>query len=75
MLQVTDNGVGFSEELLSQLPHPEKGLLSRKNAGIGMYNVNQRLTILYHGRARLHVANQKQGGAQITILLPFSENT
>lgn len=74
MLQVTDNGVGFPEELLTQLPHPEKIHAARKNAGIGMYNVNQRLAILYHGKASLQISNRKQGGAQITILLPFSEN-
>lgn len=70
ILCVDDNGNGFSENLLQELNQGKKITTSKKDSGIGLYNVMQRLEILYHGEASITFSNRKEGGAHIEVKIP-----
>lgn len=70
ILCVDDNGNGFSENLLQELNQGKKITTLKKDGGIGLYNVMQRLAILYHGEASIVFSNRKEGGAHIEVKIP-----
>lgn len=68
---IEDNGNGFSADALAQLNSPVIQAPEATDHGIGIYNICQRLKILYNGRAWLHFANGDAGhGARVEIRLP-----
>jgi sensor histidine kinase YesM len=62
LLEVTDNGVGFSEE---QLASYNKGLFDRPEKGVGLQNVYTRMLRLY--RLPIRIENVPGGGARVTM--------
>lgn len=73
ILCVDDNGKGFAEDVMEKLNKGQQVTSDQKDGGIGLYNVWQRLVILYHGRAKLRFANRKEGGAHVEMLFPREE--
>lgn len=69
-LFICDNGDGFEEEILQCLNRHEK-LLNSEGEHIGIYNVCQRLLLLYGEQAQIHFSNSNHGGAQIHIRIPI----
>ncbi len=69
-IKIQDNGPGFSETMLSQLRQPADASFSNGDK-IGIRNIQRRLHILYQGQARIEFANAPEGGAIVTITLPF----
>lgn len=68
-LYIQDNGEGFRPEVLEKLKkHEIIHDLGREH--IGIYNVYQRLEILYQDRFRMVFANRQMGGAVVNIDLP-----
>lgn len=67
---ITDNGPGFSEEILALLRAKER-LCYDGRIHIGITNVRRRLEILYGSRAHLELHNCPDGGAQICVRLPL----
>lgn len=68
-LYIQDNGEGFRHEVLEKLKkHEIIHDLGREH--IGIYNVYQRLEILYQDRFRMVFANRQMGGAVVNIDLP-----
>jgi two-component system, LytTR family, sensor kinase len=57
-IKVEDDGPGFTSTDLEQ------------GSGIGLSNTRARLDRLYGGAARLVLANRKEGGAVVTVVLP-----
>ncbi len=70
ILCVDDNGNGFPENILQELNQGKKITTSKQDGGIGLYNVTQRLAILYHGKAGIIFSNRKEGGAHIEMKIP-----
>ena len=70
VLCVEDDGKGFEEEQLEALNRGKKIRQEKKESGIGLYNITQRLDILYQGRARLSFSNKKEGGARVEMRIP-----
>ncbi|GMQ59389.1 sensor histidine kinase [Vallitalea sediminicola] len=70
---VFDDGVGMSkeEEIELNMKINDKYLL--RNQGIGMYNVNQRIKILYGEEYGLRVISDKGIGTSIIIVLPHEK--
>ncbi len=64
VFSIADNGVGMDEEKLRELlvENPKAG-------GIGVWNINQRLKMLY-GR-ELKVISEKERGTKVTFSLPL----
>ncbi|MBM7866936.1 sensor histidine kinase [Heliobacterium gestii] len=67
-VQVTDNGGGIPESLLSRLAR--QPLPSQKGNGIGVHNVSQRLASLLGTDSRLFFANLPEGGCEARFFLP-----
>jgi two-component system LytT family sensor kinase len=61
LLTVADNGVGISDERLSSI---------LEQPGIGVSNVNERLSVLFGANYRLSVTSQLGEGTRTTIEIP-----
>ena len=70
VLCVEDNGGGFSEEVLEKLNRRQPITSGQADGGIGLYNVWQRLEILYDQRATMYFSNREEGGACVEMRLP-----
>lgn len=71
-LTIWDTGEGFSAEILEKLCRndwepTEDGKM------IGLYNVVQRLRLIYRGDVCIRFGNREGAGAQIDIIIPFEE--
>ncbi|MDK2807922.1 MAG: two-component system, sensor histidine kinase YesM [Clostridiales bacterium] len=64
---IADNGDGFSNEILEKLQRHEK-IVNEVGDHIGIYNVCQRLDILYDKKALINFFNEN--GACVSIYLP-----
>ncbi len=69
LLSVSDNGHGFSEELLGRIFEPYVTTKS-KGTGLGLPIV-KKIVEEHHGK--IAVSNLEQGGAEISILFPYPE--
>ncbi|WP_337098257.1 sensor histidine kinase [Paenibacillus sp. YIM B09110] len=67
-ISIQDSGSGFSEEALEQI-NSDYVLHKDDGANIGIWNVKQRLKLMYGNKASITAANS--GGACITIILPI----
>ncbi len=68
-IEIRDRGPGFSEEALSSAFTP---FFTTKRDGSGMGHALCREIVHGHG-GTIHLSNQKDGGAQVTIVLPGRE--
>jgi sensor histidine kinase YesM len=70
-ISVTDNGVGFKEEVLAELNetiHTKQfSFSSKSNNKIGLFNIYYRLKIQYKENAVFEIRNNEGCGATITI--------
>jgi sensor histidine kinase YesM len=68
VFKITDNGVGMDIDKLG-------GLLedNTKERGIGVWNINQRLKMLYN--TEIEVVSEAGSGTEVTFVLPLSNNT
>lgn len=67
-ISVTDNGVGFKEEVLSEYNEIIKNnQFSFSNHKIGLFNIYYRLKIQYKEDAIFEIRNNEDSGATITI--------
>lgn len=67
---ISDNGCGIPEQLLAKLG--QEPLQRDKGNGIGVYNVNQRLTGFFGTSAQLHFQNKPGGGCTVTFQIPLA---
>ncbi|WP_026674483.1 sensor histidine kinase [Alkalihalobacterium bogoriense] len=58
-ISVIDNGIGIEEERIHSLM--KEKVPSHTGTGIGLYNVNRRLQMMYDERASLQVTSNKKG--------------
>ena len=73
---LSDDGVGISEEKLAELnrqfsgeaPPPER---NQKRTGIALYNVNQRLRLLFGEPCGLYITSTPGLGTDVEVLLPL----
>ncbi|MDQ0484899.1 sensor histidine kinase [Guptibacillus hwajinpoensis] len=69
---VTDNGEGIPPERLSQLG--QMHVSSELGTGLGLYNVNRRLSMLYSNKATLHIRSTLHEGTTICFMIPTTED-
>ena len=67
---ISDNGSGYPESLLPELNLAELPDEDRE-AHIGIYNIKQRLKLIYGQQAVLHFENLASGGAAVHLRLPL----
>ncbi|MGG4147270.1 histidine kinase [Paenibacillus algorifonticola] len=68
---VQDTGKGFDEEVLKELQEGRK-LIREQGGQVGIWNICERLRLLYEGRAQISFANAHGGGAIVEIILPMN---
>lgn len=75
VIQVTDTGVGMSEEtreaLLKEPGNEEKKNINTAHTGLGVYAVHQRLRYLFGEGYGLSIESSKGQGTRIIIRIPF----
>ncbi len=69
-ITITDTGNGFPQSLLDAV-RSQQPLSDGTNVHIGIFNVQQRLQLIYEGRASLELTNTKPQGARVDITLPI----
>lgn len=69
-IAVLDSGEGFDEEILEQL-RDHQVICKKDGEHIGIYNVVQRLSLLYGDRAHILFGNREQGGALVEVYIPM----
>lgn len=76
LIMVSDNGIGMNEEQLKKLREgtereKEKGGdISAHGNGIALYNVNQRLKLLFGENYGLHIYSMEGKGTDVEIQMP-----
>ncbi|MBP1963038.1 sensor histidine kinase [Paenibacillus aceris] len=69
-ITIQDTGPGFPEDVLEGFRSGTQ-MTSTQGEHIGIWNVQQRLLLLYQSRAEISFANSASGGAVIVITLPL----
>jgi two-component system sensor histidine kinase YesM len=72
LLQVEDNGIGFTAEKLAQLQAEladESGEI-KLESGFGIGNVNKRIRLYYGKQYGLSIKSEDQAGTCVTIVIP-----
>ncbi|SEC45162.1 histidine kinase [Paenibacillus sp. GP183] len=70
VIQISDSGPGFSSDVLEKLTNGQS-LDQTKETHIGIMNTLQRLEFLYDKKARIRFSNIENGGACVTLHLPY----
>lgn len=68
---VTDNGIGISQEKLSQLG--KQVVHSKKGNGTALFNIFERLHGLYNRKASIKIESKEYYGTTVSIILPIYE--
>ena len=69
---VTDNGEGISQDRLMELG--KSHVHSQSGTGLGLYNVNRRLTMLFGNDASIQINSNQHEGTTICFLIPTTED-
>jgi len=70
-IEVADDGVGIPQEKLSHLLQDDLNSIKATRIGIGIRNVNNRLTRIYEGKGGLRITSTEGVGTQVEIFLPW----
>lgn len=68
-LEVSDNGMGMTQEKINQLLHGTDTVRS-KGSGIGIRNVQQRISIYFKGDYGLSIQSELDEGTMVQIRIP-----
>lgn len=70
-IQISDNGIGYSQEILDQLNSSENDLFAKEHVGIS--NLKHRIALIYKSNFQFAFYNKPNGGACALIYLPLLE--
>ena len=70
VIEISDDGVGMSEEVLSHIFDKHK--VNYKSNGVGVYNVHARLQLYYGESYGISYKSNPEGGTTATITIPIS---
>ena len=77
VLEIRDNGTGFSDEMLESLRarirEIEAGNVAIEKSGGHIGLVNTCLRLYYYSHGRMHVTIRNDSGAVITLVMPFGK--
>ncbi|MHA7964861.1 sensor histidine kinase [Paenibacillus sp. CAU 1782] len=72
--KVQDSGTGFREGIIDSI-NQNKRIVDEEGEHIGIWNVKQRLNLMYGQRAMITLSNADPHGAVVTIALPFKADS
>ena len=70
VFQIADNGVGMTEERLSQVWTQEQRSKKEHLTGIGILNVDDRLKLLYGEDYGVRLESEEGKGTRVTVTVP-----
>ena len=70
-IKISDNGIGYSQEILNQLNGTENDLFAKEHVGIS--NLKHRIALIYKSNFQFAFYNKPNGGACALIYLPLLE--
>ncbi len=70
-IQISDNGIGYSQEILNQLNSSDNDLFATEHVGIS--NLKHRIALIYKSNFQFAFYNKPKGGACALIYLPLLE--
>ena len=77
VLEIRDNGTGFSDEMLKNLREKiseiEAGKVSIEESGGHIGLINTCLRLHYYSQGKMRVAIRNENGAVVTLFMPFGE--
>ena len=73
-IEVSDNGVGISEERIDEIFSAEQSHEKRKMNRVGLYNVDQRIKLYFGKKYGLSMKSTEGQGTTVTIRMPCTEN-
>ncbi|WP_369420062.1 LytS/YhcK type 5TM receptor domain-containing protein [Lentibacillus daqui] len=73
LIKVMDNGAGMSKEMLEKVS--KQYLTSSTSTGMGLYNVNRRLTMTFGNDVRLHFTSRPHKGTTVYCNIPREKVT
>ncbi|WP_257346811.1 sensor histidine kinase [Pseudalkalibacillus decolorationis] len=70
-VKVVDNGQGISGDRMEDIG---TGIIqSKEGSGIGLYNVNRRLTMMFGNTAAIKISSKLNKGTEVAFVIPKSE--
>ncbi|WP_176474205.1 sensor histidine kinase [Niallia circulans] len=66
-ITVEDNGPGMEEELLAKVRKQE---VRTRGTGIGLYNIDSRIKLLYGEEFGLIIKSKRGTGTQVHLIIP-----
>ncbi len=73
--QISDNGLGMTQEQLDGLLSDRPHVSSRRGSGIGVKNVNERIRLYFGEHYGLSIQSEPDEGTVITIRMPAQQYT
>jgi two-component system sensor histidine kinase YesM len=72
-IKIWDTGEGFPPDILQRINSGEWGP-TEDGKNIGIYNIIQRLELIYKSRQSISFSNREGAGAQIEIIIPYEQS-
>lgn len=69
-MSVLDNGPGMDETTIQEI---YKGNIQPKGSGIGLFNINERIKLMFGEKYHVEIHSKKEKGTRIRIILPFKK--
>jgi two-component system sensor histidine kinase YesM len=78
IIYVSDNGIGAQSDRLEEIRQmleqgQEEASSADKKASIGLWNVNQRLVLMFGQRSALQISRSETGGFSIAFRVPLQQ--
>ncbi|MGY4691561.1 cache domain-containing sensor histidine kinase [Salibacterium sp. K-3] len=67
-IAVRDNGPGIDDRTIQQI---HEGIVKPKGSGIGLYNINERIHLMFGEDGGVSIESGREGGTVVTITLPY----
>ncbi|QJD87032.1 cache domain-containing sensor histidine kinase [Cohnella herbarum] len=74
VIEITDNGKGIPESVLTQLDAEDTGGRGKRRQGVGLRNVNERLKLYFGNNYKLLIETGESMGTKITIRHPILDS-
>ncbi len=74
-IDISDNGIGMSEEELARVRKNISEKDTSRTQSIGLYNINQRILLCYGPEYSLNVSSERGKGTTVSLRLPLNKIT
>lgn len=72
-IDISDNGIGMDRDSLEQLRETIQTTNTTRTHSIGLYNINQRISLCYGSKYTMQIQSKPGVGTCISLKLPFND--